>query len=114
LDKEDKLLKDAYESTRAPSKAQAVPVNHQGAKDLAMKGGIDLTRANMNLQAKVGPPSGVFGIDKGGIKFRLTPAMLQQLQNAPGFVPVIISIQPMTNLRQFLGLDIQQSSPRDI
>jgi len=38
-----------------------------------------------------------------GIKFHINPAMLAQLQNAPGFVPVIISIQPMINLRQFLG-----------
>jgi hypothetical protein len=29
--------------------------------------------------------------------------MLQQLQNATGFVPVIINIQPMTDLRLFLA-----------
>jgi len=40
------------------------------------------------------------------IKFHIDPAMLQQLQNAPGFVPVIISIQPMTNLHQFLGVPL--------
>ena len=58
------------------------------------KGGIDLTPANMNLQIQ----------NEGGeIKFHLDPAMLQQLQNAPGFVPVIISVQPMTSLRKFLG-----------
>ncbi len=32
------------------------------------------------------------------------PAMLEQLQNAPGFVPVIIRIQPMTDLKMFLGM----------
>jgi hypothetical protein len=37
-----------------------------------------------------------------GIKFHLDPAMLKQLQNAQGFVPMIISIQPMINLREFL------------
>ncbi len=47
----------------------------------------------------------------GGIKFHLDPALLAQLQNAPGFVPVIINIQPMTNLKQFLGLNVQESSP---
>ena len=36
--------------------------------------------------------------------FRGDPAMLQQLQNAPVFVPVIINVQPMTDLRVFLGL----------
>ncbi len=44
------------------------------------------------------------GDDSGGIKFHLDPAMLEQLQDAPGFVPVIINIQPMTDLRSFLGL----------
>jgi len=38
------------------------------------------------------------------IKFSMDPAMLKQLQNAPGFVPVIINIQPMTDLRAFLGV----------
>jgi hypothetical protein len=41
----------------------------------------------------------------GGISFKLDPAMLKQLQNAPGFTPVIINIQPMTDLRVFLGLN---------
>ncbi|MBF0570972.1 MAG: hypothetical protein HQL12_03775 [Candidatus Omnitrophica bacterium] len=62
-------------------------------------GGIDLTLANMNLQTQN---------SDGEIKFHLDPAQLMQLQNAPGFVPVIINIQPMTDLRQFLGLDVQQ------
>jgi hypothetical protein len=39
-----------------------------------------------------------------GIKFHLDPAMLEQLRNAPGFVPVIINVQPMTDLRKFLGI----------
>ena len=64
-------------------------------------GGIDLTPANMNLQTQ----------NAGGeIKFYLDPAMLTQLQNAPGFVPVIINIQPMTDLRQFLGLNYSKIS----
>lgn len=59
------------------------------------KGGIDLTPANMNLQTQ----------NAGGeIKFHMDPAMLQQLQNAPGFVPVIINISPMSNLKEFLGI----------
>ncbi len=58
-------------------------------------GGIDLTPAYMNLQAQ----------DAGkAIKFYLDPAMIRGLQNAPGFVPVIISIQPLNNPQQFLGL----------
>ena len=63
-------------------------------------GGIDLTPARMNLQTKM--DSRLRGNDSGGIKFHLDPAKLAQLQNAPGFVPVIISIQPMANLKEFL------------
>jgi len=60
------------------------------------KGGIDLTPANMNLQTR----------NNGGeIKFHIDPAMLEQLQNAPGFVPVIINVQPLNSLQEFLGLN---------
>ena len=59
-------------------------------------GGIDLTPANMNLQTK----------NNGSvIKFHVNPAMLAQLQNVPGFVPVIINIQPLKDLSVFLGLN---------
>jgi hypothetical protein len=80
-------------------------------------GGIDLTPANMHLQTKIdsrfrgndnrGDGNDREGSGNGneGIRFHLTPAMLKQLQNAPGFVPVIINIQPMTNLREFLGIN---------
>jgi len=68
---------------------------------LNRKGGIDLSPANMNLQTQNGGKA---------IKFHLDPAQFQQLQNAPGFVPVIINIQPMTNLRMFLGLTDNQST----
>ena len=59
-------------------------------------GGIDLTPANKVLQSQNAGE---------GIKFHLDPAMLEQLRNAPGFVPVIINIQPLKNLREFLGLN---------
>ena len=69
------------------------------AVDSAMKaenvGGIDLTPANMHLQTQN---------SNGEIKFHLDAAQLAQLQNAPGFTPVIITIRPMTDLRSFLGL----------
>ena len=70
-----------------------------GRNDKAMMventGGIDLNRVDKDLQVKN---------QNGGIKFHIDPAMLEQLQNAPGFEPVIISIQPMTDLHLFLGL----------
>jgi len=95
--------------------------NDEGNKaQLSRKGGIDLTPANMNLQVKTGSPTEAFGDGSGkeiasslgsaprndiGIKFHLTPAMLAQLQNAPGFVPGIINIQPLKSLSEFLGLE---------
>ncbi len=63
-------------------------------------GGIDLTPANINLQTQS---------NGGKINFKLDPAMLQRLQNAPGFYPVIINIQPMTDIRLFLGLKEQET-----
>ncbi len=71
--------------------------------DFAMKvvnGGIDLTAVNTQI------------LNNGrAVKFHIDPAMLQQLQNALGFVPVIIHMQPMTDLRAFLGFKDQSSSP---
>ena len=67
-------------------------------KDLAMaatRGGIDLTPANMNVEVKNALPR--------ELNSTLTLPCLQQLQNAPGFVPVIINIQPVKDLRAFLG-----------
>ncbi len=61
-----------------------------------LKGGIDLTPANMDLQTQNAG---------GAIKFNLDPAMLAQLQNAKGFVPVIINIQPVADLPRFLGIN---------
>ncbi len=70
--------------------------NHQEKKNSAMIahpfGGIDLTKNVLQIQ-NVGD----------GIKFHIDPGQLAQLQNAPGFVPVIISIRPLNNLQQFLS-----------
>jgi hypothetical protein len=79
-------------------------------------GGIDLTPANMNLQIKMdsrfrGNDSRKGGNDSAGIKFHIDSAMLQQLQSAPGFVPVIINIQPLNNLQQFLGINAAKDLP---
>jgi len=58
-------------------------------------GGIDLTAQNMNLKT----------LNAGqGIKFYTNPAMLRQLENAPGFTPVVINIHPLDSLPKFLGL----------
>ncbi len=67
--------------------------------DRAMKaetvGGIDLTVGNLNLQTQS---------SNGEISFKIDPAMLEQLQNASGFSPVIIQMQPLTDVKGFLGM----------
>ncbi len=72
------------------------------------KGGIDFNTDKVNLEVKM--DSRLRGNDNQGIQFKIDPAMLEQLRNAPGFVPVIINIQPMTNLPMFLGIS-QDSVP---
>jgi hypothetical protein len=62
------------------------------------KGGIDFDPARMDLQTQAA------GGGNAGIRFHLDPAMLAQLQNATGFVPVIINIKPMGDIRKFLGI----------
>jgi hypothetical protein len=57
-------------------------------------GGIDLTPTNSNL---------LMENSDGSIKFHFDSAMLQQVQNAAVFSPVVVSIEP-TNLRSFLGI----------
>jgi hypothetical protein len=83
------------------------------AQDVAMQtassiGGIDLTPANMNIEVKKEIASSLKGTPRNdvsqGIKFHLDPAMLQQLQNATGFVPVIINVQPLKSLSEFLEI----------
>ena len=58
-------------------------------------GGIDFQPDKMNMKTQN---------NSGEIKFHIDRAMLQQLQNAPGFKPVVISIQPLTDLPLFLGI----------
>lgn len=58
-------------------------------------GGIDLTASKMDLDLQN---------DGRSIQFRTDPAMLRRLQNASGFTPVIINIQPLNDIRLFLGL----------
>jgi len=65
---------------------------------MADNGGIDFKMNNVSVQ---GDPR-----NAQGIAFRFDPAMLQQVRNASGFSPVIVNIQPMKDLRGFLGLKI--------
>ena len=80
-----------------------------GRRDLAMKGKISLIAPDVPKPEKTGGIDLSAGkssleINNSGteIKFHIDPAMLAQLRNAPGFVPVIINIKPMSDLRGFL------------
>ena len=58
-------------------------------------GGIDLS-SDKALQVK--------SDGQGGIQFKIDGARLAALQKAPGFVPVIINIQLLNDLQNFLGI----------
>ncbi|MDE1921717.1 MAG: GGDEF domain-containing protein [Candidatus Omnitrophica bacterium] len=62
---------------------------------VATPGGIDLTAGNMPLEIRNAG---------SGIRLNLDPVQMARLQSAPGFVPVIVNIQPMSDLRGFLGI----------
>ena len=60
---------------------------------MSVNGGIDLNPADMDLQTR---NSG------SAIQFNIDPVQWKEVQNARGFVPVIINIQLMADLRRFL------------
>ena len=71
------------------------------------KGGIDFKPDKVDSAFAVKNSGGEISAKGGsasGGNFHIDPAMLEQLQNAPGFVPVIINIQPVDDLRLFLGI----------
>ncbi|MBF0387134.1 MAG: hypothetical protein HQL20_04675, partial [Candidatus Omnitrophica bacterium] len=78
--------------------AMADPAAVASEQDSAeKKGGIDLTADKVKLAT--------YGDSGNGLTFKIDPAMLQQLQNAPGFRPVSISLQPVTtSVSLFLGM----------
>ncbi len=93
------------------TKKPAVNESSMLAKSKAMTsgtGGIDLTADKMNVE--IASSSRLGGTSRNDTEgFNINPAlpgrqagMLTKLQNAPGFVPVITNIEPMTDLRQFL------------
>ncbi len=75
---------------------RASVVNPQGSSSQsAERGGIDLTATKVI--------TGLRGSQE--IRFHIDPAQLAAFQNAPGFVPVIIYMRPMRNIRGFLGMN---------
>lgn len=75
----------------------------------AAVGGIDFNADKLNLETQTS--GGDLPAGQAGIKFQMDPQQLQELQGVPGFMPVIINIQPMINLRMFLGLKEGAETP---
>jgi hypothetical protein len=94
-----RIINQVYANPKFPKPIMDIKEIKALAADGAMKannGGIDLTQANSYLITQNFGP---------GIKFYLDQSQLAQLQNAPGFVPVIINIQPLKDLSTFLELN---------
>jgi hypothetical protein len=77
----------------SPDKALLVsPDDSFMVKDKKGVGGIDLNAKNLTIE------------NKGGkIEFN-TPVNMEELQNAQGFIPVIINVTPVANVYDLLGL----------
>ena len=72
------------------------------------KGGIDFTAGRMNLHVKAFSSVGKSRM----ITFNLDPSMILQLQNARGFEPVIVRMQPIHELSDFLGIQSENWDAR--
>jgi hypothetical protein len=70
-------------------------VSKKVASNVTGVGGIDFNAVKMNLSVQNSACE---------IKFNLDPAMLQELQNVPGFTPIITKIQQAGDLEIFLGI----------
>ncbi|MBF0490736.1 MAG: hypothetical protein HQL15_09025, partial [Candidatus Omnitrophica bacterium] len=91
----DLLLASILENTISPGGVLENSIDEPQQQKKKELGGIDFNSEKMNLETR----------NQGGeIKFNLDSAQLAQLQNAPGFTPVIINIQPITDLPMFLGI----------
>ncbi len=71
----------------------AWPISGNGSEN--RNGGIDLTSDKALLVQNNGQ----------AIKFHIDPSQLRKLENAPGFAPVIINMQPIVDIRGFLGIN---------
>ncbi len=87
------------------SKSGHIEHSFQGAGELrdffdqaqgrAVDGGIDFTPERMSLETKG---------NAAGVDFKFDPAQMTQWRNTAGVTPVIVNIQPMQDLPEFLGI----------
>jgi len=105
IDEESGISDLAVKLDKIVKGSEAMLLKIHQKSHLTPTGGIDLTPANMHLQTKISNGESALNVQR--IRFRLDPAMLKQLQKAPGFTPQVINIKPMTDLNSFLGLKEQ-------
>jgi len=89
------------EFTRQFAQAQASSPIDQDMASKGEYGGIDLTPDHLNIGTR---NNGM------GIKLNFNSAMMQKLQDAPGLIPVVDTVNPLDNLSLFLGLPEKISS----
>ncbi len=92
------LTKRLINTLNAYLEKSSIPKVPEGKVD-ATKGGIDLTAERLSVETR---GSG------DGLQFNIDQVKLQELQDTLGFSPVIINIEPMSDLRLFLGLNEQK------
>lgn len=109
----ERLYANAYNPTDGHINIFDYAQKAADVKQAKNTGGIDFDSKKMKLETK--------GNDNNGIKFNVDPAMsaavtksqgeisptqwvggLKQFQDVPGFMPVIINIQPVVDLKAFL------------
>ncbi|MBI4309758.1 MAG: hypothetical protein HY591_05455 [Candidatus Omnitrophica bacterium] len=97
-DKEGEITGATFEELEALKEDSDPYIRNAARRSLQQglaKGGIDFNSDKMNLSVQDN--------GHGEIKFHIDRAMLQQLQNAPGFIPQVIDVQPLKSLPAFLG-----------
>ncbi len=105
----DVLTKGLY-STLNAALERVFPVDISPAMMTHTHSGMEATRGGVDFTANRTPLE-IENSGKVGIHFKVDPAMLRELEDAPGFEPVIYNIQPMRSVRSFLGL---AEDPQDV
>ncbi|NTV29597.1 MAG: hypothetical protein HGA80_05910 [Candidatus Omnitrophica bacterium] len=93
------LVKEMSGTNTAPTtlgELAGLAVSDDHVDNAMVPGGIDLNAGKIDLKTQ--------SAGGDGIEFRLDPALLKQVEEAPGMTPVIIGIQPIESLPMFLGL----------
>ena len=81
------------------NKLLRIAAEHKETDKAQAPGGIDLNRIDRTLSAD---------INGEAIKFHIDPVLFEQYRSSPGFVPVIVNIQPMNDLPAFLSAQVEE------